>query len=184
MINSVEFVPLEEMSDTDWRILDYFFLRNRAKNRLSDQVVEERDLTGFFRVEVFPVHRNKPFYLWPVTAEMEDEVDSEDEETWGFFVPEPEDEEESEAALSLQETVSELRLFSRSDMIRLLSMIKLASPSRFRDKIEDLQEKARQGRSMSDFDLLFIAIMVHLYLGINRFDSYVEAMEESFLDSI
>jgi len=69
-IATATFIPLEDMSEKDWLTLDYFNLRNVARNRISDLVVEG-EIVGFFRVDILEKARHtKPRYFWPATQAM------------------------------------------------------------------------------------------------------------------
>jgi hypothetical protein len=68
-VETVRFIPLLEMEEDDWRILEYERLRSVAKNRISSMIFEGT-LIGFFRVDVLNKAKAKPNYYWPGSAEM------------------------------------------------------------------------------------------------------------------
>lgn len=62
----VKVIPLTQMSRTDWRILEFEHLRNKAKNRIAEALTD--DFVGFILVHAFEKGRTKPYYYMPATV--------------------------------------------------------------------------------------------------------------------
>lgn len=111
----IEFIPLEDMEDADWTYLDYYGLRNVARNRISDFVVDGR-LIGFWEVTIFleKAKKTKAKYLWPAY----DEEPPDD-----FFKQEPDHDTLSDNSESIESVPPTLGLFERYLLYRAIRFL-------------------------------------------------------------
>lgn len=117
-INSVTFVPIWQMNENDWEILDWDFLRNKAKNRIASSIIAGT-LSGFHHVNVLMKGRAKPDYYWP-TEFGDEELDSDTAE---FFRYEADDEFQSDEVENVDQTIIELQLLNEEYQTRLLERL-------------------------------------------------------------
>jgi len=70
-VNSVGFIPIEDMTEEDWAWLDYGNLDPATKASI-DRVIYEEGLDGFFIVkyDMHKVHGGKEKYYYPATAKQ------------------------------------------------------------------------------------------------------------------
>lgn len=186
VINSVEFVPVEEMSLKDWTILDYFFLRNTAKNRIADLIVAG-NLIGFYRVNVLEKASTKPYYYWPATTLLAGEVDEDDPETWDFFGNESEDEFESDSVINIDNLITEINFLTTSELRRLLAMVAVANKESdydYSDSISDLQEAVEEKRKIRNYEYLLMAIYIYQVLGIDEFREYIDSITSDDVEEL
>lgn len=68
-VATVEFIPLEEMDEQCWAILDYENLRDVPKRRLQSKAMRG-EVCGFHRVgiDMHKVHGGKEQYFWPANG--------------------------------------------------------------------------------------------------------------------
>lgn len=127
-----EFVSLHAMTPADWRVLEYENLRNRAKNRIAEMIIDG-ELIGFYRVNIVEKAKAKSRYFQPVS-----DVTIEDEH--GGFENSVDDEALSDDAESLNMILSDAVLIPVASLALLAvspEWFEFFSAGRTKEKVRD-----------------------------------------------
>lgn len=156
-IGSVEYVPLLDMEEADWNILEYEGLRSVAKNRIASMIVEGT-LTGFFRVNIMMKAKQKGSYYWPGTADMAKKFQTE--RSHDFFKYEKDQELDSDRAAQVTLLTGLVASLPPSGNEELIAFMEV----RFQDDndIQRLREK-RDELSKSAEHLLTVILLYRHY---------------------
>lgn len=131
-----EFVSIHDMTPADWRVLEYENLRNRAKNRIAEMIIDG-DLIGFYRVNVVEKARAKGQYFQPVS-------DTTIDEEHGGFENSEDDEVLSDDAETVNMILSDIVLIPVASIALLLTgprLFHLYSAGRTKEKVRQQIEE-------------------------------------------
>ena len=164
-IGSVRFVPLEQMTPEDLRILEHENLRNKAKNRIADLILSG-ELVGFFHVNIVEKRRSKPNYYWPVTKKEVEEFQGnardridEKEVARTLFRHEPEDEELTQPAQDIEYLIYSISLLS---VVRLAALILKIYESATDEEKQKLSEMQAEDERYTREDVIFLVTVILL----------------------
>lgn len=178
-INSIRFVPLSQMTEDDWDILDWDMLRNKAKNRIAATIVAGT-LKGFYHVNVLMKARAKPDYYWP--AEFGDRG-SLDSDTADFFRYEADDEFESDDVENVDQMILENSLLPARHLQLLLASLSawVLTHDEVLDedaeRIEDLKDAAEQSDRLSTHDHMVLAVYLFRWWGTLEWERKLEQID-------
>jgi len=172
-IASVSFVPLDEMTPEDWRILEYEALRETAQNRIAEAIVSG-ELEGFFHVNVTEKAKGKakPHYYWPATrkaVERFKETNSAD-----FFRYEADTENTTRAVEKVDDIINNVSVWTMTR--RLLAVKRLADEASEKEIKDAVLKLGNDDLQSPDFPLK-LAIWVFKVL-------HTDDDRENFVDGI
>jgi hypothetical protein len=173
-IGTIRFVPLLEMTEDDWRTLDFEYIRDVAKNRIAEQIVE-RDLVGFFQVNIVEKAVGKERYYMPATEQQAEKfarAETIEADDIGFgSIAEVDD--LSPIAKTIVDQHSTMSIWPPATALLAVEVIREQISKR---EAEELELKSKE-LNESDLALLYLTYL-YKYSSLAEVENFVEETDE------
>ena len=178
-INSIKYIPLYEMTEWDWRNLDWYYLRNSAKNKLAAYIVAGT-LKGFYLINILMKGRAKPYYHEGAeNDDPEEEVDIEDT-GFGYTSDDPDISADVE---NVEQIILENSILPKEHLVRLLLAV-LATANKVaieedKERIKDMLDYVEDYGRLNPWEDLLLAIYIFRWWGLPEWERQMEKIDKA-----